>query len=116
MANEPESTEYRARPLPETGRLQEVQPEQRVVVTAKNWKSSLTLIVNGSFLAVAIIIQILDIVFGANVIEPIVKVFTTDPEAITRVLTVFTQIYTVANILLRFKTVAPITLNTTPKE
>src|SRR3972149_6344183 len=115
MANEPENngTEYRARPLPETGRLQEVQIDQRVVVSAKNWKSSLTIIVNGVLLAAALLIQVLDIVFGANIIEPIVKVFTSDPEAATRVLTVVTQIYTAVNILLRFKTVAPITLNTT---
>lgn len=113
-------SDYRARPLKEDQsipeRMQELQPEQRVVVEAKNWKKSATVIINGVLLVVATIISLLDILFGANVVEPIVRVFTDDPELVTRVITVITQVYTVLNIVLRAKTTQPITLRNDPKE
>lgn len=115
-----ETTEYRARPLPEgqsiVERVQKLQPEQRVVVEAKNWKTSATVLINGALFVAASIIAVLDIVFGANIIEPIVKVFTNDPEVPTRVVTTLTQVYTALNIILRFKTTSPLTVRTDPKE
>ena len=108
--------EYRARPLPEENRLQVVQPEQRVVVVAKNWLQSSTVIINGVLFALALIVQVLDIVFNANIIAPLVNVFTSDPEVVTRVLTVTTQIYTAINLVLRFRTIAPLTFNNEPKK
>lgn len=114
------TTDYRARPLPEdqgvVEQLKTLQPEQRVVVDAKNWKQSMTIIVNGLLLVAATVIQLADIIFGANLLEPIVKVFTTDPERVTHIVTVVTQIYTIANIYLRAKTTAPITLRSDKKE
>lgn len=107
--------EYRARPLPEENRLQVVQPDQRVVVQAKNWLKSSTVIINGVLFVLALAVQVMDIIFNANIIEPIVKVFTSDPDIATKVLTVSTQIYTAINLVLRFRTIAPLTLNNQPK-
>lgn len=120
MAGEPnQPTDYRARPISETQgiveRVQTLQPEQRVVVNVKNWKQSATVIINGILFVAAGLISILDILFGANVIEPLVKVFTSDPEAVTRIITIITQVYTALNIYLRVKTTQPITLRTDPK-
>ena len=113
-------TSYRARPLPEgqtmPEQLKALQPEQRVVVEAKNWKQSITIIINGALFVAVSALQIIDLIFGANLLEPIVKVFTTDPEQVTHLVTVITQIYTIANIYLRAKTTAPITLRTDKKE
>ena len=116
MANEP--TTYRARPLTDglITRLRGLFDQQRVVVEAKNVMKSATMIINGALLVAAITIQLLDIIFGANIIEPIVKVFTTDPEVATKVITVMTQIYTVLNIALRLKTTSPVTLKSDKKE
>jgi hypothetical protein len=85
-------------------------------VEAKNIFKSTTLIVNGVLFVAATTVSILDIIFGANIIKPIVAVFTTDPDVATRVLTVVTQVYTVLNIILRLRTVGPVTLQTTTKE
>jgi hypothetical protein len=118
MAEE-KPTDYRARPLPDqpvVEQLQTLQPEQRVVVEAKNWKQSVTVIVNGALLVAATVLQLLDLVFGANLLEPIVRVFTEDPESVTRIITVVTQFYTLANLYLRAKTTAPITLRTDVKK
>lgn len=106
------STAYRARQLT-TGlsRLTTLLTNQRVVVSSKNWLKSTTVIVNGVLFVLAVVVQLMDIIFNANIIEPIVKVFTTDPAVATQVLTVATQIYTAINIILRFKTTAPVTLN-----
>lgn len=119
MAEE-KTTDYRARPLPEgqnvLERVQAIQPEQRVVVEAKNWKQSATVIINGGLFIVASIISLLDILFGANVIEPMVRVFTSDPDTVTMVLTTVTQVYTALNVILRFKTTSPLTVRTDPKK
>ena len=107
MAEE-KPTDYRARPLPENQgtveQLQTLQPEQRVVVDVKNWKQSVTVIVNGALLVAATVLQLVDIIFGANLLEPIVRVFTTDPDRVTYLVTTITQVYTLANIYLRAKT------------
>lgn len=116
----PEPTEYRARPLPEGQTIKEqvqtLQPEQRVVVEAKNIFKSLTMQLNGILFIVASLVAALDILFGANVIEPLVKVFTSDPDRVTTIITTITQVYTALNILLRLKTTAPVTLRTDKKE
>jgi len=114
MAN----TTYRARPIVDgiLNRLKTLYAEQRVVVEAKNIFKSTTMIINGLLFAAATIISILDIVFEANIIRPVVEVFSTDPDIATQVLTVTTQIYTVLNILLRLKTNAPVTLKRETKE
>jgi hypothetical protein len=116
MANE--ISTYRARPIIDgiLNRLKNLYAEQRVVVETKNVFKSVTIIVNGVLFAAATIVSLLDIVFGANIIEPIVQVFTTDPDVATRVLTVVTQVYTVLNIMLRLKTTTPVTLKTETKE
>jgi hypothetical protein len=121
MAQEdPKPTEYRARPLPENQtvaeKVKELQPEQRVVVEVKNWKQSVTIIVNGALLVAATVLQLLDLVFGANLLAPIVGVFTDDPEQATRIITFVTQAYTLLNLYLRAKTTAPITLRNDPKK
>lgn len=111
-------SEYRARPL-EVGiveQLKKIQPDQRVVVQAKNIFKSLTVQINGVLFIAATIVSLLDIVMGANIIEPMVKVFTSDPEVATRVITTVTQIYSALNILLRLKTNQPVTLRTDKKE
>lgn len=115
MADE---TLYRARPIIDgfLARLKTLYADQRVVVQAKNVMQSATIVINGVLFAAATIVSILDIVFGANIIEPIVKVFTTDPDVATRVLTVVTQVYTVLNIILRLRTTTPVTLKTETKE
>lgn len=114
------STDYRARPLPEGQTVQEqlqtLQPEQRVVVDVKNWKQSWTIIVNGILLVAATVLQLLDVIFGANLLEPLVKVFTNDPDSVVRIVTVVTQLYTLANLYLRAKTNAPITLRSDVKK
>lgn len=120
MAGNPDQpTEYRARPLAEDGvaeQLKTLQPEQRVVVEAKNLFKSLTVQINGLLFIVASIVAVLDILFGANVIEPVVRVFTSDPDRVTVILTTITQIYTALNVVLRLRTTAPVTLRTDKKE
>lgn len=122
MSDKPEDkpTEYRARPLPENQtvkeQLQTLQPEMRVVVESKNWLKSWTVIVNGALLIGASLIQVVDLLFGANLLEPLVKIFVTEPEQATQVITVITQVYTLVNLYLRAKTSAPITLRTDKKE
>lgn len=121
MSEEPSTpnTNYRARPLPAnqsmSERVRELQPEQRVVVNAKNWKKSLTVVINGSLLVAASIVAVLDILFGSNVIEPIVSVFTNDPQRVSTIITTITQVYTALNLYLRFKTTQPVTLRTDVK-
>lgn len=121
MAGNPEEkpTEYRARPLAEDGvaeQLKTLQPEQRVVVEAKNLFKSITVQLNGILFIAASLVAVLDILFGANVIEPIVKIFTSDPDRVTMILTTITQVYTALNIFLRLRTTAPVTLRTDKKE
>jgi len=120
MGGTPEPTDYRARPLPEGQSIKEqvqtLQPEQRVVVEAKNIFKSLTVQLNGILFIVASLVAVLDILFGANIIEPVVRVFTSDPDRVTMILTTITQVYTALNILLRLKTTAPVTLRTDKKE
>lgn len=117
---EEKPTDYRARPLPEgqttIEQLQTVQPEQRVVVEAKNLFKSLTVQINGLLFIAATVVSLLDIIFNANIIEPLVKVFSSDPDVATKVITVMTQIYTALNMLLRFKTTSPVTFRTDKKE
>lgn len=109
---------YRARPIVDgiITRIQSLYDQQRVVVEAKNVFKSATMVINGVLFVAATIVSLLDIVFGANIIEPIVQVFSSDPEVATRVITVMTQVYTVLNIVLRLKTTAPVTLKTETKE
>lgn len=119
MPEEKQPSEYRARPIPEKPVLEQLktlQPEQRVVVDVKPWYKSITVVVNGLLLFGASLIQVVDIIFGANLLEPIVKVFVQNPEEVTRLVTVLTQVYTIANLYLRAKTTAPITLRTDVKE
>jgi hypothetical protein len=115
-----ENTSYRARPLSESqslvDRVKTLQPEQRVVVTAKNILKSSTLVINGALFIVATIVSLLDILFNAKVVEPIVELFTSDPDTITTVITVITQFYTTLNILLRLKTTQPVTMRRDMKE
>lgn len=116
---QPTTSDYRARPLPEVGTvelLKTIQPEQRVVVEAKNIFKSLTMQVNGLIFIVATIVSVLDVLFGANVIEPIVKIFTSDPQRVTVIITTITQIYTALNVVLRLRTTQPVTLRTDVKE
>ena len=72
--------------------------------------------VNGLLFIVASLVAVLDILFGANVIEPVVKIFTSDPERVTVILTTITQIYTALNVVLRLRTTQPVTLRTDKKE
>lgn len=119
MTDEQPTTDYRARPLPEVSTLQlmqTIQPEQRVVVEAKNLFKSLTMQVNGLIFIVATIVSVVDILLGANVIEPIVKVFTSDPDRVTVIITTITQIYTALNVVLRLRTTQPVTFRTDKKE
>lgn len=96
-------------------RLNSLYDEQKVVVRAKNVFQSVTMVVNGFLFIVASAVMLLDIIFGSNIVEPIVQVFTEDPEVATRTITTMTQIYTVLNILLRIKTSQPVTLKTETK-
>lgn len=110
-------TKYRARPITEgLNRLTSLHDQQRVVVQAKNVFKSVTMLVNGVLFVAAVVVQIMDIVFGANIIRPIVEVFSSDPETATSVVTFMTQVYTALNILLRLKTTQPVTIKTESKE
>lgn len=91
--------------------LGEANPGQNVIVKVKNWRQSLTVLINGSLLIVATIVKMIDILTGQNALEPLVAVFVREPEAVANALTVVTQAYTALNLYLRvFKTSQPITL------
>lgn len=119
MAKQPTKSEYRARPIPENGiveQLKTLQPEQRVVVEAQAWYKSKTVVINGALFVGSTLLQVLDVIFGANMLEPLVGVFTKDPETATKAILVITQLYSVLGLYLRAKTTSPITLRRDKKE
>lgn len=121
MAGDPNKpTDYRARPLPEnqglSDQLTTLQPEQRVVVEAEAWYKSKTVIINGLLLVGSTLLTIGDLIFGANLLEPLVGVFLKDPEEATKAIMVITQIYSLLGLYLRAKTTSPITLRRDVKE
>lgn len=73
-------------------------------MNSKQWYQSKTMLFNGILLVGATFVQIVDILTGANVLEPLVKVFVKDPENATKVIAVVTQVYSLANLYLRTKT------------
>ncbi len=82
---------------------------QNVIVKMKDWKRSLTVLFNGSLLIASIIVQVIDALTGNNALEPIVKVFTEQPEIVADVLTTITQFYSALNLYLRiFRTTQPL--------
>ncbi len=78
------------------------------VIETKPWYQSKTLIFNGVLLVGVTGVQVIDVLTGANVIEPLVKIFVKDPEQVTHILTVITQVYTLVNLYLRGRTKQPI--------
>lgn len=113
------TTEYRARPLPEQSTLERVQTlpaEKRVVVQVLPWYKSETVLINGALFVGTTLLQIGDLIFGANLLEPIVGIFTKDPENATKIITIITQVYTLLGLYLRATSTRPITLNTGDKK
>ena len=111
--------DYRARPLPEQStveQLKTLQPEQRVVVEAQAWFKSKTVIINGLLLVGSTVLQFGDLIFGANMLEPLVGMFTKDPEVASKAILVITQIYSVLGLYLRATTTQPITMRRDKKE
>ena len=110
MGSTDNTSTYRARPITEDYR-KTLQPEQRVVVTAKKLRDSKTILINGSIFTAMAVIQIVDILTGANVLEPILNVFTDNPETVANIVTIISQAYTGLNLYLRVITKQPITFN-----
>lgn len=114
-----ETTEYRARPLPQQSTLERVQTlpvDKRVVVQVLPWYKSETVLINGALLIGSTLLQIGDVIFGANMLEPLVGIFFKEPETASKAILIITQIYTVLGLYLRATSTRPITLNTKPKE
>lgn len=86
-------------------------PTAGVIIPPKNAFKSLTFVVNGVIFGATAIISIYDLLTGANLLIPIVSVFTKDPTRIALVLNFLVQIYSFANILLRFRSKQGITLS-----
>lgn len=86
------------------------KPNSLVTVKVKSLASSMTIIINGSIFLATAFISIMDILTGANVLEPIVSTFTKDPAAVTDVVLKLSQVYSLINILLRIKTKQPVTI------
>ncbi len=90
--------------------INETPAGQQVSTRVKSWKDSKTVLINGVIFLFVAILQILDLLTGANLLEPIVGVFVKDPAGATNTAGFLTQVYTALNIFLRFKTNAPLTL------
>lgn len=71
----------------------------------KSW----TFLINGFIFSLTAVVTIIDLITGANILVPIVSVFTHDPDRIALIINGVTQIYSLANILLRLRTTQPIT-------
>ena len=89
---------------------------QNVIVKFKTWRQSLTVLINGSLLIASTLIQAIDVLTGQNALEPLLRVFLQEPEAVAQALTVITQFYTGLNLYLRiFRTTQPITFRSLPE-
>lgn len=84
--------------------------DQVAVTVQSPWKST-TIVLNGIILIATMVVSVLDILSGQNLLQPIVAVFfPNDPTVATHVLTTISQIYSVLNIVLRYKTQSPVAL------
>lgn len=111
--------DYRARPLPEQSTIEQLktlQPEKRVVVEAQVWYKSHTVVINGLLLVGSTLLSVGDAIFGANLLEPLVALFTKDPETASKAILFITQAYSLLGLYLRATTTSPITLRTDAKK